>query len=218
MDARSGMQKKMNSQGSRKNTKQYPVSKITILFSAWHSLLTSFNNSIKLIWNYEEGEEQSSISLTPSAHSYWIESSQLEAKSSSREFCDVHESFHGGWWWSECWYNIGSCSTPWRASWRICAVLSRNHQNKTDLVKNHFVVPVENVAVWRWTHWPSERFWGQMRVGNHTICEFWLEVSDTYSNVRRKALKIFPSKYFCESGYSTLFHVKTKPTRLCFSI
>ena len=43
-----------------------------------------------------------------------------------------------------------------------------------------------------------------------TICEFRLEVSDAYSNVRRKDLKIIPSKHFGESGYSTLFHVKTK--------
>ena len=59
---------KINFQRSRKKTKWYPVSKITILFSAWHVLLTYFNNSIKLIWNYKEGEGQSSISLTPSAH------------------------------------------------------------------------------------------------------------------------------------------------------
>ena len=26
---------------------------------------------------------------------------------------------HGNWWWSECWYSIGSCSTLWEGFMRI---------------------------------------------------------------------------------------------------
>jgi len=43
-----------------------------------------------------------------------------------------------------------------------------------------------------------------------TICEFSLEVSDSCPNVGRKTLKKFPITYFCESGFSTHFHVKTQ--------
>jgi len=45
----------------------------------------------------------------------------------------------------------------------------------------------------------------------NTICDFWLK--DSYPNVGKEALKkllLFPSTYLCESGFSTLLHVKTK--------
>jgi len=47
----------------KEKTKWYPVTIITILFPAWHILLTYCNNSTKFS-NYKEGEGQSSISMT----------------------------------------------------------------------------------------------------------------------------------------------------------
>jgi len=49
----------------KEKTECYPAWNTSILFSAWHILLTYFNNSMKLIWNYKDNRP-----LPPSVHSW----------------------------------------------------------------------------------------------------------------------------------------------------
>jgi len=108
-----------------------------------------------------------------------------------QEILLVRESCHSGWWWSECWYGIESCSTPWRVSWRICAVPSRNHQNKLGFGEISFIVPVENVT----DCMKDELIDLRNKSGTkyvfeaNKICGFWLKVSDDYPNVWKEALR-----------------------------
>jgi len=49
-----------------------------------------------------------------SAHSWKY--LKIGSKKLKQEILLVRESCHRSWWWSEYWYSIESCSTPWRAS------------------------------------------------------------------------------------------------------
>jgi len=161
----------INSQRSRKKGIVSSLeNNYSIWFSAWHILLTYFNNSIKLIWNYNEEEGQSSISMTLSAHSW--KNLKIANDKLKQEILLCSRFCHGDWWWSECWYSIGRCSTLWRASWRFWAVLFRNHQNNMDLVKNLFIVPVENVAVCIQDDLAFKQFWGKYVFETNTIYDF----------------------------------------------
>jgi len=172
------------------------------------------NNSRKLIWNckYKEEEGQSSILLTPSAHSW--KNLTVGSENIKQEILLCSRWSHCGWWWSECWYNIGICSTPyWRTSWEICAVLSRIHQNNCIWWKI-FLLLQSRMLQYASTIITILNDSGTKYVfETNKICDFWLKVSDIYPNVGNEALikfLLFPSTYLCECGFSTLLHVKTK--------
>ena len=74
--------------------------------------------------------------MTTSAHSW--KNFKIANEKLKQEILLCSRFCHGDWWWSECWYSIGSCSTLWRASWGFCARLFRNHQNNMDLVLKSF--------------------------------------------------------------------------------
>ena len=116
---------------------------------------------------------------------------QVEAESSNRKFCYVRESYHSGWWWSECWYSIGSCATAWRGLWGIFVVLAGNHQNKLGFGEKSFLFQSRMLQIACKMNSDSEAEFKTI-----TIRDSWLKVSDTYPNFGKEALKklrLFPS-------------------------
>ena len=115
--------------------------------------------------------------------------------------------------------NVG-ISTTWRALWGICAVLSRNYQNNLDLVKNIFVVPVEDIVVCMQDDRASKRFWGQVRFQNLCNLRFlatsvWLITwaSEGFFSGRVHYWKWIVTKFFrgrAKSGEICFFLLETK--------
>ena len=100
--------------------------------TCWHTVFQQLNQvNLKL-----QGRGRTIVDFNDTLSAFRGETWQLEAESSNRKFCYVRESFHSGWWWSECWYSIGSCATAWMGLWGIFVVLSGNHQNKLGFMKN----------------------------------------------------------------------------------
>jgi len=110
-------------------------------------------------------------------------------------------------------YSTGSCSTPWGLRGEFVLYFPKIIKTNLDLVKNPFVVPLENVADCMKDENISLRNDSGVKYMFKTnrICDFWLKVSDDYQNVGKEVLKqllLFPCTYLCESGFSTRLHVK----------